>query len=177
MVIEVKKIDQSNIKSVNQVDGNFWVDSRLQLSAVDGKISYTIVPIPGYPKPYIYDDIDPTAYVTNPDKTIYLARIGDQLAGQITLRKNWNLFAYVEDFVVNPSFRRKGVGRTLMSKAGEWSKSMRFQGIMLETQDINVAACRFYERCGFELAGFDRNLYKATDPDKDEIALYWYLIF
>jgi hypothetical protein len=31
---------------------------------------------------------------------------------------------------------------------------------MLETQQINVVACLFYRRCGFELDGFDRNLYR-----------------
>jgi hypothetical protein len=49
--------------------------------------------------------------------------------------------------------------------------------MMLETQDNNVAGCRLYANCGFELRGFDTHLYKALDPDTDEIALYWYLIF
>jgi streptothricin acetyltransferase len=47
---------------------------------------------------------------------------------------------------------------------------------MLETQNDNVPACLFYERCGFTLAGFDRNLYRALRPDTEEIALYWYLL-
>jgi streptothricin acetyltransferase len=48
---------------------------------------------------------------------------------------------------------------------------------MLETQNNNVAACRLYESGGFQLAGFDRCLYKGLHPDTDEIALYWYLVF
>ena len=48
---------------------------------------------------------------------------------------------------------------------------------MLETQNINVAACLFYARCGFVLGGYDRFLYRGLTPETDEIALYWYLIF
>jgi streptothricin acetyltransferase len=48
---------------------------------------------------------------------------------------------------------------------------------MLETQNINVAACLFYQRCGFTLGGFDRYLYRGLDPSTEEVALYWYLLF
>jgi streptothricin acetyltransferase len=64
-----------------------------------------------------------------------------------------------------------------MERAIEWARSLDLPGLMLETQDINVKACRFYERMGFVLSGFDRHLYKATLPGRDEIALYWYLVF
>ena len=33
-------------------------------------------------------------------------------------------------------------------------------GIMLETQNNNVAACKFYEKCGFVIGGFDFLGYK-----------------
>jgi hypothetical protein len=48
---------------------------------------------------------------------------------------------------------------------------------MLETQDDNVPACTLYQSCGFVLDGFDRNVYKAINPNTKETALYWYLIF
>ena len=64
-----------------------------------------------------------------------------------------------------------------MQKAVEWAKVKRLPGIMLETQNNNVTACRFYENFGFKLRGFDTYLYKGLTPATDEIALYWYLIF
>ena len=64
-----------------------------------------------------------------------------------------------------------------MEKAVEWTKSLGLPGIMLETSNINVAACQFYEQFGFKLGGFDRFLYLATLPDTEEVALFWYLIF
>jgi ribosomal protein S18 acetylase RimI-like enzyme len=78
---------------------------------------------------------------------------------------------------VEPDYRGQGVGYALIQRAVEWAKSTGLPGIMLETQDNNVAACRLYQRCGFELCGFDTHLYKGLDPATDEIALYWYLIF
>jgi ribosomal protein S18 acetylase RimI-like enzyme len=65
----------------------------------------------------------------------------------------------------------------LTLRAIEWAKEKGLPGLMLETQNNNVAACHLYESCGFELGGFDRNLYKGLHPDTKEIALYWYLFF
>jgi len=84
---------------------------------------------------------------------------------------------YLEDITVKTAYRRQGIGRALVNRAIDWTRSRQLPGIMLETQNNNVAACRFYERCGFELGGFDRHLYGALHPDTREIALYWYLVF
>jgi len=64
-----------------------------------------------------------------------------------------------------------------MARAVAWAETKQLPGIMLETQNNNVAACRFYERCGFKLGGFDRYLYKGITQSTEEIALYWYLFF
>ncbi len=177
MVIEIREVDTSTVQSVNQVDGSLWVDSRLSLSAVDGKIHYTVVPVAGYLKPYEPEEIDASTYVSNPDRAVFFAYIDGRLAGQIILRKHWNRFAWVEDIAVDDQFRRQGVGQALMKRAVEWAKSRGFPGIMLETQDIRVAACRFYNSFGFVLGGFDRLLYHASLPGSAEIALFWYLLF
>lgn len=50
-------------------------------------------------------------------------------------------------------------------------------GIMLETQNNNVAACKFYEKCGFVIGGFDFLVYTGLDKTSDEVAIYWYLHF
>lgn len=45
---------------------------------------------------------------------------------------------------------------------------------MAETQDNNVAACKLYERCGFQLSGFDADLYRALASFANEVALFWH---
>jgi ribosomal protein S18 acetylase RimI-like enzyme len=69
------------------------------------------------------------------------------------------------------------VGRALLQHVIQWAKSRQLPGVMLETQNNNVAACRLYESCGFQLGGFDRCLYLGLNPGTDEIALYWYFCF
>ena len=56
-------------------------------------------------------------------------------------------------------------------------KRRQHAGIMLETQNNNVAACKFYEKCGFVIGGFDFLVYKGLDIENDEVAIYWYLYF
>lgn len=177
MKIEIRELDQSSLQDVNKVDGSFQVDSRLVLSAIDGRIQYTVEPVPLYTKTYDFEPLDYPSFIDNPDKTIFFAYADGKLAGQIILWVNWNKFAYIEDITVDVHFRRQGIGKLLMSRAVEWAKGKNLPGLMLETQDINVPACRFYERRGFVLGGFDHFLYKAMLPGSDEIALYWYLIF
>jgi len=91
--------------------------------------------------------------------------------------KWWNQFGYVEDLVVNPEYRGMDIGRKLLERGIQWAHENDFPGVMLETQDDNVPACMLYQSFGFVLSGFDRNVYKAINPNTKETALYWYLIF
>ncbi len=68
-------------------------------------------------------------------------------------------------------------GRRLMEQAIRWARERGLPGVVLETQNINLAACRLYESCGFVLRGFDGYLYRGIEPDSREIALFWYLLF
>lgn len=177
MQITIREIDESTVQSVKQYGSSFEVTSKLVLHAENGKISYMVVDVPPYSKQYGMEQVETRSYVDNPDKVIFFAYVGDKLAGQIRLWKNWNGYAYIDDIAVEADCRGRGVGYALIQRAIEWTKSKGLPGIMLETQDNNVAACRLYERCGFELHGFDTHSYKGLDPTTDEIALYWYLIF
>jgi len=173
-MITIQEIDKQNVAQVNQCDGRFIVDSKLCLRVENGEISYTIVNVPPYEKRYDYEDIDYTTYIGHPDKTVFLVYVDEQLAGQIILRKNWNNYAYIEDIAVDVHFRRQGLGRALIARAVEWAKAKNLPGLMLETQNNNVAGCQLYEKCGFKLGGFDHYLYRGLAPATDEIALYWY---
>ena len=177
MDITIRQLDERNFGDVNRCDGTFTVDARLVLHVEDDVIDYTFVNIPPYQKRYPGEELDYTAYLHHPDKAVFFAFVDDQLAGQVIMRRNWNLYALVEDITVDAGFRRKGVGRLLLQHAVDWARDRQLSGVMLETQNNNVAACHLYESCGFKLAGFDRYLYKGLNSGTDEIALYWYLLF
>lgn len=176
MQITIHEINHINLQDINKCDGTFTVDSRLVLRAENGFINYSVVKIKPYQKRYIFEERDYLSYISNADKGAYLAYADGQVVGQIEVRKHWNAYAWIDDFFVDVHFRRHGVGGALMQKAVDWTKARNLPGIMLETQDVNVPACRFYENFGFRLYGFDTHLYKGFNPDTDEIALYWYLI-
>ncbi len=177
MNITIREIDNDNFHDANQCDATFTVDSKLVLQVEDGIFNYSIVSVAPYQKRYIFEEKDYPNYISSPDKTVYFASLDGRLAGQIGIIKHWNAYAWIDDFVVDVRFRRRGVGRALMQKAIDWAREKNLPGIMLETQDVNAPACRFYENFGFKLCGFDSQLYKGLNPDTDEIALYWYLIF
>jgi streptothricin acetyltransferase len=176
MEIVIREMDGHNIQDVNRCNGIFTVDSQLVLHAQNGRISYTVISVPPYEKQYPPDEVDYRDYINNPEKVIFLAYVNDKLAGQVRVLKYWNGYAYVDDVVVDTNHRKQGVGRALILQAIEWAREKNSPGLMLETQNNNVPACRLYESCGFELGGFDRNLYKGLMPGTDEIALYWYFI-
>ena len=177
MHLIIQPVDEQNFGDVNRCDGAFTIDSRLVLHAANDVIRYTIVSVPPYAKRYPAEELDYPTYLYHPAKAIFCAYADGQLAGQVIVRKFWNGYAYIDDIVVDVKFRRLGVGRALVQAVVTWAKDRQLAGVMLETQNNNIAACRLYESCGFQLGGFDRFLYHGLNPDTEEIALYWYLLF
>lgn len=125
-------------------------------------------------KTYPDDSFDPMEYVENPEKAAFLAMLGEECAGSIRVCRRWNGNALIEDLAVDRAFRRHGVGTMLMDAAVRWGKEKGFNGVSLETQDNNLAACRFYLQYGFELGGIDAKVY-ARPSYRGETALYFYL--
>jgi GNAT superfamily N-acetyltransferase len=78
--------------------------------------------------------------------------------------------AVLWDIRVHPSGRRKGVGAALFRAALEWTGGRGCTQLKVETQNINVPACRFYERQGCVLDRIDRSAYPQFP---DEIQLVW----
>ncbi|MBP1692388.1 MAG: streptothricin acetyltransferase [Chloroflexi bacterium] len=174
MTITIEEINPRNIQDADRCDAAFTVEAKLVLSAENDRIHYSTVRIPSYLKRYPLDSIDLSTYINNPDKAVFFAYVDGRIAGQIRLCRYWNRYAYIEDIVVDTKYRRQGVGRGLIRQGIRWAIEKQLPGVMLETQNNNIAACCLYASCGFELAGFDRCLYQGINPETDEIALYWY---
>ncbi len=77
--------------------------------------------------------------------------------------------AVLWDLRVEPRRRGKGVGRALVEAAIEWAIERGCREMKVETQDINVAACRFYAAMGFILSEIVPGAY----PGLDEAMLLW----
>lgn len=76
------------------------------------------------------------------------------------------------DLRVLPKWRGKGAGRELFRAAVEWASERNCSQLKIETQNINVAACRFYEKQGCRLAAINRGAYHKFP---DEVELIWTL--
>ncbi len=100
----------------------------------------------------------------------------DKCVGKVKLRKNWNRYAYIEDIAVCKDFRGQGIGSALINISIEWAKHKNLHGLMLETQDNNLIACKFYHNCGFKIGSVDTMLY-ANFENNFEKAVFWYLRF
>jgi ribosomal protein S18 acetylase RimI-like enzyme len=180
MEINIRKIDSNESHQTKLFSRKSLVSSRLVLHMEDENLTYTIAPVAAYERDYAAEDVE--YGFDNDSTTVFFAEVGAEhapplLAGRIKMMKWWNQFGYVEDIVVNPEYRGLGVGRKLLERGIQWARENGFPGVMLETQDNNVPACMLYQSCGFVLGGFDRNVYKAINPNTKETALYWYLIF
>jgi GNAT superfamily N-acetyltransferase len=82
--------------------------------------------------------------------------------------------AILLDMRVHPNSRRRGIGKLLFVAAADWAQSNGCSELLVETQDTNVTACRFYRDLGFDLALADTNGYA---PYGDEARLIWRLSF
>lgn len=80
--------------------------------------------------------------------------------------------AVVWDLRVGPEHRASGIGTQLWRAAEAWSVERRCTHLKVETQNINVGACRFYARMGCTLGAIDRFAYWPDLPD--EVRLLWY---
>ena len=80
------------------------------------------------------------------------------------------------DIRVDNRCKGQGVGTELFRLAADWSRGNGYKQMKIETQNNNVAACRFYHKQGACLAAFDEFAY-FHDPDakKHEFIMMWYL--
>jgi len=108
---------------------------------------------------------------------VFMAYLDGQAVGHVVVSTNWNGFAHVDELAVIAGARRHGVARSLLEVVRFWSHKKKLPGIMLETQNNNIGACRLYERCGDQVGGVDHLRYRGIDPQTAEVAIFWYLLF
>jgi len=83
--------------------------------------------------------------------------------------------AVLWDIRVQPKARRRGVGKRLFWAAAAWAKQRGCTQMKIETQNVNVPACRFYAAQGCELGAIHRFAYAGHPQVGDETMLLWYL--
>lgn len=174
--LKIINISNSNAADLNKIKSTFQVQSKLNVRMENNVIQYYFTDVESWEKSYEDEYIDINKYIDNENRQIYFAYINEDLAGQIILKTNWNNYCFIEDVRVAANYKGNGIGKQLIEVAKEWTISKGLKGITLETQNNNASACKFYEKCGFILGGFDYLFYRQIKTVKDEVVLYWYLL-
>jgi GNAT superfamily N-acetyltransferase len=79
------------------------------------------------------------------------------------------------DIRVRPGERGRGIGSALFRTAAGWARERGYRQLLVETQNVNVRACRFYARCGCEMGAIHRYGYAGCPEVAHEVMLLWYL--
>ena len=76
------------------------------------------------------------------------------------------------DIRVSPAYRGRGVGKAIFQRVEACARNRSCTQLKIETQNINVAACRFYASMGAMLGKV--HLYAYRTDGLDEVELTWY---
>jgi GNAT superfamily N-acetyltransferase len=166
---------------------SFKVESRFRVELREnglGGIELIEEPIVPYIKDYDADEnYRPTSWLKRFDISdwgILSAFDADRRIGgaglawntpEVNMLEDWRDLACLWDLRVHPEYRGRGVGHQLFARALGWSRERKCRRLMVETQNVNVPACRFYARQGCELGAINRYAY---DESLNEIQLLWY---
>jgi ribosomal protein S18 acetylase RimI-like enzyme len=187
-MIDVVEESAAILPEYGHVPIAFWVRSRFRVELVCGGLGGLVL-VEEQVDPYLkdYDAIggEGPAYWL---ETFDLSRWGVLSAFEDSQRIGgavvaWNTpavnmlegrddLAVLWDLRVHPEHRGRGIGRQLFDCAVAWARERRCRCFKVETQNINVPACRFYAQQGCELGAI--NLHAYGDAS-NEVQLLWYL--
>ncbi len=110
----------------------------------------------------------------------FAAFSGAQCVGRAAVARDTSTLGMLEgrkdlallwDLRVAPVARRRGVGSALFDAVVTWARSRGCLQLKIETQNINVPACRFYSQKGCVL----RTVQSGAYPElPDEVQLIWF---
>jgi GNAT superfamily N-acetyltransferase len=187
MHLEIRDEPLSKLSELGAIPIAFRVESELQARLLEGGLGGITLREETVPLPYVkdYDAAEgdgPGRLLRQFDVTNWGFKAayadGEHIGGaviaydtpDVDLLERRTDLAALWDLRVQPAMRRSGVGRALYSAAEEWARERQCTHLQIETQNINVPACRFYLNMGCSLRSIDRYAY----PDLPaEIRLLW----
>src|SRR5579871_451438 len=187
MPIEVRAESIAALPEYAQVPISFRVETRLRVELLQGGlggIALVEEPVTPYMKNYdAYPGEGPAHWRELWDLShwgILSAFDGPRRVGGAAIAWKTKILKELEandalaalwDLRVHPDYRGQGVGHRLFASVLAWTQARSCRRIMVETQNTNVPACRFYARQGFVLGAIHRYAYDAA---LDEVQLLWY---
>ena len=190
--VNIQEIGVDLLHKYGEIPIRYKVESILQIDLINrglGGIELREEKVtPSYIKDYdAYEDEGPTRWPKRFDTNnwgIFLALKRTHPVGGATVAFNTQEvhmldgrtdLAVLWDIRVHPNFRRCGIGTNLFDYAVEWSRKRKCRQFKVETQNVNVPACRFYVKQGCRLGAINRYGYFIDPKFRHEVMLLWYL--
>ena len=189
MSIEIREAGAEALALYATVITSFMAESELRVELMDGGLGGFRF-VEKRVKPYLKYDDDPEIldWPKQHDVSkwgIFIAFDGDRpvagatvavgiSAGMTTPFESADT-ASLWDLRVHPDERRRGVGTMIFGFAADWARQKGLRQLKIETQNVNVPACRFYARQGCKLGAIHRYGYVGCPDVAHEAMLLWYL--
>lgn len=191
MAIEIVEVGPEVLPRYNEIPISFRVESVLQVEAVDGGLGGLVMREEPVAEPYLkgydaFEEEDATGWAQRFDVSNWgflLAQEEGRTIGEATLvRRTPDVhmldgrddLTVLWDLRVHPDHRDRGVGHALFQHAAAWARARGCTQLKIETQNVNVRACRFYARQGCHLGAIARHFYREPEL-AHEVMLLWYL--
>jgi GNAT superfamily N-acetyltransferase len=186
MNVEVIQQSLDHLPDHGRISIAFEVRSVLDLTVADGGLGGLVLRERELASPYVkdYDSIGgcPGDWSRDFDVsnwTLHSAWIDGRRVGGVVMALTEGLdmlerrddLAVMWDIRVVPDLRGGGLGATLFAAAEAWARAQGCRQLKVETQNVNVAACRFYSRRGCTLGGIHRFAYPQLPH---EVQLLWF---
>jgi len=189
--MDIKKISPDQLNIYSSVSIAFEVKSEYKIELLDNGLGGMILkeyPVtPTYIKDYdAYDEGSPIFWPKQFKIDNWGIFIGyeneEPVAGaavafntpQLQLMDKRDDLAILWDIRVRPDKRRTGVGKEIFDYTCQWAENQGVVQLKIETQNVNVPACRFYCKNGCFLGEISRYAYAAHPVVGHEIMLVWY---
>jgi GNAT superfamily N-acetyltransferase len=193
MATEVKEVGVESLPRYAEIPISFTVESILHVEPINqglGGFSIAEKRVKPYQKDYDRQGSDgggPIGWAEKFDVSkwgFFLATDGPLVVGvaalvvdtpSVNMLENRRDLAVLWDIRVHPNRRRSGVGTELFRSAIDWARRRGYRQLKVETQNVNVPACRFYAKQGCELGAIHRYGYVSSPEVAREAMFLWYL--
>jgi len=186
--IHQEALTQGALSEHGRISIAFVVDRILEVTLADGGLGGMTLTVTPLADPYVkdYDAIEgegPARWAERFDVSnwglIEACRDGTRVGGAVIAFRTADLHmldgrddvAVLWDIRVAPEQRGAGVGSALFRAAENWASARGCGWLKIETQNVNAAACRFYQKMGCDLGAIDRFAYPELPG---EVQLLWW---
>ena len=188
-MINIKEVDKTYFSLYDNIPQNVEIKSEYHVKRIDsglGGFIFEEVPvIPHIKDLSIYEramEYEQMFDISN--WRFYMAFDGDIPVGAMTIAgttEGMNMLGgktdacVLWDIRVADNYKHMGIGQRLIDQGIADAKSDGYKQMIIECQNNNVPACRFYKKQGALLSKIDMHAYDSEPECENEVQLIWYL--